>query len=290
MDLTIHTPGIYDVSADDYHLDPCVEPSLNFSIAKLLVLETPRHAWMAHTRLNDRYARVDKEAFDIGTAAHSVLLEGIDNVEVIDAPDWRTKVAKEARAYARASGKTPLLATKHAAVLAMVHAARSQLAEFHDGSERMFSDGQPERTLLWRDDETWCRARLDYVRTVVDSGRLEIDDYKTAESANPDTWTRGLFTFGYDLQQAWYVHGLKQLTGESATFRFAVQETAPPYALSVIALGPDAETLAIKKRLYALEVWRKCLEENHWPGYPTRTCFASLPAWQEAAWLEKECR
>lgn len=284
----LETPGIYDVPAVDYHRDPCVSPSLNFSIAKLIVLETPRHAWMAHARLNDRYTRIEKEAFDIGTAAHSVLLEGIDTVQVIDAADWRTKLAKEARDEARALGKIPLLATKHAAVWAMVHAAREQLAAFHDGSEQMFTEGRAEQTLVWRDGDTWCRARLDYLRDTA-SG-VAIDDYKTAESANPDTWTRTLFTYGYDLQAAWYLHGLQQLTGARATFRFAVQETEPPYALSVIALGPDVETLAEKKRLYALEVWQRCLTEQHWPGYPTRACYATLPAWQESAWLEKETR
>ena len=66
-----------------------------------------------------------------------------------------------------------------------------------------------------------------------------------------------MFQAGFDLQAAWYLRGLRQLTGlDDALFRFAVQETYPPYALSVIALGPDALMLAEKKCLYALEVWR----------------------------------
>jgi len=73
-------------------------------------------------------------------------------------------------------------------------------------------------------------------------------------------------------------------------FRFACQETYPPYALSVVALGPDALVLAEKKVLYALERWRECLTKDRWPAYPNRTAYASLPTWVESAWLEKEMR
>jgi hypothetical protein len=175
----------------------------------------------------------------------------------------------------------------------MVAAARAQLDRHRDGGAAMFTIGKPEQTLVWIEQLTgdptadvWCRARLDWLRPGA------IDDYKTTSAtANPETWTRTMFQAGFDLQAAWYLRGLRQLTGlDDALFRFAVQETYPPYALSVIGLGPDAMMLAEKKCLYALEVWRASRTSGDWVGYPRRTCFASLPMAHEAWWLEKECR
>jgi hypothetical protein len=284
--VTLDQPGIYELPAAAYHRDPCPAPSLSSRIAKQLCLASPAHAWQSHPRLNPAAEHENGEHFDIGTAAHALLLEGTSAIAVVDAKDYRTNVAKEARDAAYAAGQTPLLAAKWADVQAMVTCARAQLAEHKDGGAAMFLDGQPEQTLIWQEGEVWCRARLDWLRAGA------IDDYKTTPhgSANPDSWTRSLFGMGFDIQAAFYLRGLKAVTGFDATFRFAVQEPYAPYALSVIGLGPDALTLAEKKVIYALERWQACLDAGEWPGYPRRTCYAALPAWQESWWLEREMR
>jgi PDDEXK-like domain of unknown function (DUF3799) len=277
-----------------YHADPCPAPSLSSSIAKLICLSSAAHARHAHPRLNPNAVAEEAEHFDIGTAAHAVLLEGEAAVTIVDANDWRTNAAKAARDAARAAGRCPLLAKTWTDVQAMVASAREQLAAQTDGGAQMFTDGQPEHVAVWLEDGLWCRARLDWLRQDPAARRWApwaIDDYKTtSNSANPDDWTRSMFASGFDLQAAWYVRGVKAITGEEVTFRFAVQETYAPYALSVISLGPDALTLAEKKCLYALDVWRRGLRDHVWPTYAPRTCYASLPPWHEAWWLEKELR
>lgn len=277
--------GIHTIDAATYLADPCPEPSLSATIAKRLCLDSPLHAWYEHPRLSPSPIEEDRDGFDIGTAAHALLLEQRQSVVIVDRPDWRTKEAREARITARAAGQIPLLKRQWADVQAMTACARTQLAAHTDGGDAMFTVGQPEQTLIWREADVWCRARLDWLRPG------HIDDYKTTSaSANPETWTRTLFGAGHDIQAAWYLRGLKALTGFDATFRFAVQECTPPYALSVIGLGPDALTLAEKKILFALEIWRASLASNEWQGYPRRTCWASLPMAHEAWWLEKEMR
>jgi len=295
---TVLGAGIYDLPASLYHADPCPEPSLSSSIAKLICLSSPAHARQAHPRLNPAAVPDEAEHFDIGTAAHAVLLEGEAAVAIVDAKDWRTNAAKDARDAARAAGRVPLLARVWDDVKAMVAAARGQLDQHTDGGAKMFTVGNPadpgvpERTLIWEDDGVWCRARLDWLRPQKD--RLfpwAIDDYKTTSaSANPDAWTRTMFSSGFDVQAAWYLRGLRQLSGSDAVFRFAVQETYPPFALSVIALGPDALVIAEKKCLYALEAWRECQQAGTWPTYAHRTCYASMPPWHEEWWLERELR
>jgi hypothetical protein len=280
--------GIYDLPAEIYHADPCPAPSLSASIASLICCSSLLHARHEHPRLNPTATREEQEKFDLGTAAHALLLEGKNGVAVIEAPDWRTNAAKAAREAARGAGKTPLLAKIWADVEAMVKSAREQLARHRDGNRSMFSNGKPEQTLIWLDPDfdVWCRARLDWLRPGA------IDDYKTTNgSAEPEAWNRSaLFQNGFDVQCAFYLRGLKVLTGIEAEFRFAVQETYPPYALSVNTPGPAAQLLAEKKILYALEHWKHALERDEWTGYPRRLCYAELPPWHEAQWLAKEMR
>lgn len=283
---SVSEPGIYEMSATAYQADPCPEPSLTSSICKLLCLDSAAHAWQEHPRLNPAAERDHEERFDIGTAAHALLLEGEAGVTVVDRPDWRTAEARAARDTAYAQGKTPLLTKHWTAVQAMVASARGQLARHRDGGAQMFTNGVPERVLVWREDDVWCRARIDWLRDGA------IDDYKTTPqgTANPEAWTRSMFFAGVDIQVAWYLRGVKAVTGTDAVFRFAVQEAYAPYALSVVGLGPDALVLAEKKILYALEQWRACRASGDWIGYPRKTCWAVLPPIHEAWWLEKELR
>ena len=149
-------------------------------------------------------------------------------------------------------------------------------------------DWKPEQTLIWQEDGLWCRARLDWLH----DGLRVIDDYKTTEaSANPDVFARTLFTMGYDVQCAFYLRGLRALRGiANLTFRFIVQESFAPYALSVIGLCPEAQEIGQRKVEYALRLWRDCVTRNVWPGYPTATCYADVPPWEAARWLEREMR
>lgn len=286
----IDQPGIYELPAEVYHADPVgPAPSLSASIAKKLLGQSPLHANYAHPRLNPEYEREDSERFDLGTAVHAHLLEGETAFAVIDADDWRTKAAKDARELARLAGRVPLLREQWERVQAMAAAARTQLTRFSE-PPRPLTGGVAERVLVWYEEELdiWCRARVDYLH---DDYRT-VDDLKsTGASANPDLWTRTvLWNTGFDIQAAFYLRGLAVLTGVDATFRFVVQENYEPYALSVIGLEPEALALAEKKRRLAVKLWAECLTTNRWPGYPTRTCYAALPPWLEAQWLERELR
>lgn len=274
--------GLLDIPADAYHRDDLgnEQPSLSSSIAHTLITQSPAHAKAAHPKLNPNYQREEKEVYDIGTAAHRLLLEGVAGCQVIEADDWRTKAAKEERDAARESGKLPLLAKHWDAVCAMVDATRAQLDRV-ECDPPLFVDGKPEQTLVWEEDGVTCRARLDWLH---DSGYC-IDDFKTtSKSANPEAWSRTLFNNGCDIQCAFYLRGLQQATGKHAQFRFVVQETFPPYALSVVSLAPDALELARSKVKYAIDLWRTCLERDEWPAYTPRIAYAEAPAWDLAKW------
>ena len=278
--------GIYTISAEEYHADHGLTPSLSASTAHILCSQSPLHAWTASRRLNPNFVEEESTAMDVGKVAHALLLEGIEITEVLDYPDWRTNAAKAARDVARQAGKVPLLKQKWSHVQALVFAAKRQLADHADASHALLG-GKPEQSLFWFDEEYGIngRARLDYLS----DDRKQITDLKTSGiTANPDAVSRSLFQNGLDIQAEWYRRGVKILTGVEAEFRFVFVETVPPYALSVIALGPEAQVMAQKKIAWAAEAWKKCLDSGKWPGWPNKTCFAELPPWEEARWLEKE--
>ena len=279
---------ILDLSAEDYHSDQVAADTvtLSASIARILIAESPAHARAAHPRLNPDWEPSHDEKFDVGTIAHSLLLEGEAAVVVIDAPDWRTKAAQEQRDEAYDAGQTPVLLKNWAAVERMVDAVQSQVAAL-PVDPPLFADGKPERSLIWDENGVACRARLDWLRDDL----AAIDDLKTtSRSANPDGWSRTIFNIGYDVQLAFYLRGLKSVTGAEAEFRFVVVETSPPYALSVMSLAPGALELANAKVDWALATWKRCLETDTWPAYPTRVAYAEAPSWEETRWLEKEAR
>lgn len=274
--------GIHELDAAEYHADPCETPSLSASTARILIAQSPAHARAAHPRLNPDYRRVDDGKLDVGTAAHALFLEGRDAVIGFEYPDWRTKAAQAARDAARADGKIPLLGHQWDDVQEMCGAIRGQLDAVDD---TLFRYGDPERTLIWREDDIWCRARLDWLF----AGGGEIHDLKTtSKSASPHTWSRTLFGNGSDIQAAFYLRGVKAILGVDAQFRWAVVETHPPYALAVFALAPDALAVADAKVDYAIRTWRDCIQKDEWPAYPTRVCHVQLPPWEEARWLERE--
>jgi len=285
----IDQPGIFQMTADTYHSDPCPAPSLSSSIARTLLGYSALHAFTEHPRLNPAIEREEKEMFDLGSAAHAYFLEGESGFVIVEAKDWRTKDAQATRDAARLEGKIPLLASKWQDVQDMAVAARRQLGE-HEAMPIPFAGGKPEQTLIWREGELWCRARLDWLH----DDHSAIDDLKTtAASANPAAWTRTMFGAGSDIQAAFYLRGLRAMSGGGARgteFRFIVQENFKPFALSVIALSLQALELADRKVSRAIALWEHCLTAGRWPGYPLQICYAELPPWEETQWIEREAR
>jgi len=81
----IASPGIFaDISANDYHADPCPTPSFTQSIAKLILDRSPRHAWAAHPRLNPKWVPDEDTKFNIGNTAHLRLLGRGKEIVIVD--------------------------------------------------------------------------------------------------------------------------------------------------------------------------------------------------------------
>ena len=265
-------PGIYDdLDEAIYHAD---KGSLSVSGAKkLLPPNCPaRFKW-------DRdNGQPQKDAFDFGHAAHAEVLGIGMPIEVIDAPDWRTKAAQEAKKKAYAEGKVPLLADDKRAVEEMAAALRQHpiAAALLDPEH-----GKPEVSGFWHDTDhdVMRRLRTDWLPDT-DGGRLIVPDYKSCPSAEPGAIRKAVANFGYYMQHAWYVDGLHALgVAEDIAFVFIFQEKTAPYLVTVAELDAEAVLIGRKRNDQALQVYAECVATDTWPPYTTDVELISLPGW-----------
>lgn len=269
---------LIEMPASEYHAESAPQfadvPHLSASIGKILISKTPYHAWRAHPKLGNA-EREEKEVFDIGSAAHDLLLEGTAaRICVIDADDWRTKVAKEAREEARSNGLRPILSKHNAALQKMVEAARKFVA----GSEvaGVFDDGKPEQTAIWKAGDVHCKARFDWLTN--DSSMIL--DYKTTDYISPEFCTRQVERLGYDFQEAFYRRAVKHTRGVDPQFVFLFQETSEPYSCLLVACAPSLHEIAAANVQRAINLWGDCLATDTWPGYGGRIHWAEASAWK----------
>jgi hypothetical protein len=261
-------------------------PTASASCLNRLLASSPRHAWQAHPRLNTLYESDDSAVADIGSAAHEILLGGESRIVVIDAPDWRTKAAKEQREIAYASGLIPILDHKMGNINSMLGVARAFIAA-SELPEALAPDGRVEHTLVFQHNDVWCRARPDWLSA---DAKLHISYKTTAGSAEPDAWIRNhLFPEGHDLSAVHYAQGVEACldVGDVLTV-FLVQEQKPPYACSLISLDPESYELACRKYVRALAQWAQCLANDEWPAYGNRICYAEVLPWDRSKMEQRE--
>lgn len=282
-------PGIYcDIPHATYLADPCKIPTLSASVAQVLNDESPKHAWQAHPRLGGKADEEDDtEAKDRGTIVHKLLLGRGPDVVPVEANDWRTKIAKEARDAARAAGQVPVLARKLASYRSAAQALEIRLLQ----SMVAFQGGKPEVTVVWESDGVLCRARMDYLR-ISDTDCI-IDDVKTCESANPCAVGAKMVSFGADIQAAAYVEAMETLRPELAgriTIRFDYVECRAPHEVSVNVPSGAMLELGRHKWRQAKETWRRCNERQEWPGYPSGVHRAEPPPWALSEDMERQMK
>jgi hypothetical protein len=286
------TEGVYaNISNEIYHYAPNLTPApvASSSLMKTILESNPRTAWVNHPALNPNFERTVSGSFDLGSAAHALILGEPHLIRVIKAKDYRTDAAKAERDKARNEGAIPVLTDQMTEVEAMARAVKIQIAH-HEEDSAAFTNGLPEVTLIWNegDDDVpvWCKARFDWFWKKRDDGtypNIWHDLKSTAASAGPEWGLRTGPDIGADIQAAWYCRGLRRLLKqENPHFRFVVAENYAPYCLMTHELTPEALEAAEAKVDYALAFWKWCLKHNAFPGYPARTNWIDIPPWKIA--------
>jgi hypothetical protein len=284
--MRISEPGVYtDVAAVDYHRDPCPVPSLSSSVARALVEQSPLHAYAKHPRLGGTYDDKPERQKDLGTAAHKLLLGKGAECVVIDADDYRSKAAQEARATAYSKNMTPLLRCDLSTIETMHTAARDQLLAFPELRPLVDGEGQSEVVIVWREGEAWCRGMVDWMHP---DDPIRADYKTTSASAHPQALSSRLFGTGVEVQDSFYTRGLNALGKGNLRSLYIAQECEAPYALSVVELDPQAKELGDEKVMLALHLWAECIKRDQWPGYPQHIAVAECPPWTVSAWNNRQ--
>ena len=270
LDVPITEPGVYpDLAEDTYHAHPALSST---GARKLMPPSCP--ALFKHERDN---GRPPKRSFDLGHAGHLYVLGRGARIVTVDADDWRTKDARQARDEARAVGAVPLLAHEDAEARVMAAALKE-----HPLAAALLAAGEPEQSLFWTDEQTGvpCRARLDLLPEARRGSRFIVTDYKTCASAERDAVRRSMASYGYHQQAAWYLEAVRALgLHDRPAFVFIFQERAAPYLVNVVELTADALALGAALNHEARQTFAECTANDHWPGYSERVELIDLPPW-----------
>lgn len=269
---------LLDITPEQYHRDPCKEPSLSSSCAKQMVDESPLHAMTAHPRFGGAGSE-STDAQDEGSIFHSLVLGKGTQAAVIPAESFRTKAAQAERDAAAASGRIPILKHKYEVLVEMADRTRERLADFG-----VRFNGRSELAVTWRervhcsDATVQCRAMFDHV--VLNDG--VIFDLKKARDAHPDKCSRSISEYGYDIQWAAYTSAMRALRPELAgkeEMIFLFCEPAAPYDVTPVRLGGEFRALGEFRWRRAVSLWHQCTTTGRWPGYTDRPVEASPPTW-----------
>jgi hypothetical protein len=273
---TVAEPGVHpDMDEATYHADPVPGGSLSSGGARLL-LEPGGPAKFAYRRGKEFHS----PTFDLGKAAHTMALGVGASIAVVNAKDWKTKAAQQARDQAHEDGATPLLVADYQRVLAMADAVKA-----HPLAGGLLAAGHPELSMFWVDKPTgvWCRSRPDW-KTTDRHGRLLLVDLKTCEKADTDSIAKSVANYGYDQQAAWYSNGAINLDlaedDEDMAFLFVFVEKSPPHLVHVVQLDADAMLRGRRRNRRALELYAQHDAAGVWPGHPTDAITdITLPFW-----------
>lgn len=267
----ITEPGIYDMPDAVYQADPCVEISLRSSIAWKLIQpgSVPAHVAYGCDRLNPNYVQPEeKRFFDIGKAAHSLLLGKGADFAIVHAENYKKGDARKLRETIQGVGKVALLEAEAAQVRTMAKEAHRQIAGLIEAGTvtcSPFEAVSAEKVIVWRDHGVLCRAMLDGLS--IDSDI--VSEYKTeGQSAAPELWQWKARKLGYLFRLAFYRRGLEALKlAYSPQIHIFVQETFPPYLLAFYRIEDELIAKEDERVKRALRIWRRCVERNEWPGY-----------------------
>lgn len=265
--IQITEPGLYDLHDEDYHGQ---RHSLSSTgVRQLLPPSCPAKFRWAQD--NPQH----KEPWDLGHAAHRLILGIGTTIDVIDADSWRTNKAKAERAASYAAGRVPLLPDGWDTAVAM-----AESIEAHGLAAGMLR-GVNERAMFARDEHTGVllRSKPDAIN---DDG--DIVDLKSTTDTNLDALQKTIARWGYHTQGATYLEvaaALDIIDPATAGFVLVFVEKTAPYLVRVVECDDESLARGRAHLRRALETYRDCTESGLWPGWDARIETLGLPAWAD---------
>jgi hypothetical protein len=261
----------YQMPESEYRMAPAIAGS---DAKKILPPLTPAH-YAAH--MAGELKREPSKAMTLGVVSHVAVLEPkkLDTafVEKPEGIDFRTKAGKEWR---ESIGTTPILDADEARA---VRGIRDSIAA-HDAAKALLA-GCDSEVAMFAEHRTglWIKGRVDALKVESDNEAIIVDVKTTSAGADYGTFSRQAASLNYHVSAAWYCH-LAGLNGlPPARFYWIAVEVAPPFAVAVYEIHPDALDLGVAAMNDALDLIAQCEDEGVWPGYPTHVSALNLPVW-----------
>ncbi len=265
---------LHDYPEADYHSQTGEKtPLFSYSTAKVLLEKSAYHAYLQHPLLGNE-PRKPTAAMDKGSIIHGLLLGGGPEIEIIQADNFRTKVAQTAKTEAYEAGKIPMLQKEMDNINVAVACIKAYIQIL---VPYFFDKHESELSVRWTmDNGVETQTRFDHITP--ETGK--IIELKSCSDANPKVLDRKIIDFGYDIQEALYLQCANKAWPEMAgrfTWEFIFVEPEPPYMVSVITTDSSMSWLGESKIKRASDKWAECLESGIWPGYGRQV--VSAPPW-----------
>ena len=215
-------------------------------------------------------------AMQKGTALHDKILrpDFFNMNYVIVNGDGRTAAVKQAKADAEAAGKTVLTRAEADEVISISEKVKSK-----EAANKLISNATyTELSIFWKDKlhGVDCKARLD--------GYLEelgiVFDIKTTRDASEDEFNRSIIQYGYHVQAAYYLRGLRALGKPANAFIVIAVETQAPFEVAIYDLI-EWEGLGDLELGAMLQTYAKCLQTQNFPGYSEQVTVIKPPKWAQ---------
>jgi hypothetical protein len=261
------TPGIYDISNDEYHASEGISRSAISELKK-----SPLHYYYRYLS-HERPPQKQSSAMAIGSAVHTLVLEPNNfNKEfaIMKEINLRTKAGREAKEQFKLESAGKIFIKEEEFNTA---SAIAQSILEHSKTQKLLQQAMVEKSIYWVDEETdlLCKARPDVWNPTINI----ICDLKTSNDPSPDAFVYAVKRNDYHIQAAMQVDGVLLTTGEKIdSFTFIAAPNEPPYKPYFYVL-PD-EVIEQGRREYkdALKILKKCFETNKWDV--ERECVQSL--------------
>lgn len=244
--------GLFDIPNDIYHAGP----GISSTGLKDILDYSPAH--FRYFQEN----RTTTKAMEDGTLIHTAILEPHlfgENVLVAPACDRRTTEGKRIWSdfLASSEGKTVVDSETYKTVCELTKSVKANKL-----AAKLLKGELSEVSVYWVDEETGvlCKARADHINDDL------IIDLKTCQSAQSKAFQRSIEYMRYHLSAAYYLDGFAKFMPVKLFAWLAVEKT-PPYGCRFFTAESDLLHTGRQEYREALNIYAKCLAENHWPAY-----------------------
>lgn len=258
------------MTEEEYRKSPAVNKSTLWEIRK-----SPAHYKWA---VDHQDEQEDTQALRMGRAIHMAILqpdEYLDHYAVAPNVDRRTKEGKKI-------WEEFLAENEGCEVL-----SQDEFDTIKEISKSVVREtpmipwwaAETEVPLFWDDPRTGirCKCRVDAIVPL--RGQTIVIDLKTTTDASSTAFVRDALRFGYHVQAAHYLNGIKAARPElkNPEWWFVAVEKKPPYAVNVLKADDGFLDAGQFKLMELMDKLDDCMRIDQYPGYGTNTIV--MPAW-----------